>query len=150
MWIFTNHGFYSIVKDNSSKDKLLVRARRREHLEVWFDSSRVTYSPKRDYQYRVKASNEEVSDLLFHSTADITYTNFKYSITDPTLSRMAGVLWSIIFGWLDERKRPMANGEKEYSRPFTKDRKSSNKGSTGRARMSQWKARVVRIKDWLR
>ena len=94
MWIFTNHGFYSIVKDKSSETNLLVRARKREHLEVLFDRSRITYSPKRDYQYRVNAHRDEVSDLLYYSTNDITYTNFKNSITDSTLNRMANILWS--------------------------------------------------------
>ena len=42
MWVFTNHGFYSIVKDWNSDD-LWVRSRQRNHLESLFDSKRIEY-----------------------------------------------------------------------------------------------------------
>ena len=150
MWIFTNHGFYSIVKDKSSETNLLVRARKREHLEVLFDSSRITYSPKRDYQYRVNAHRDEVSDLLYHSTNDITYTNFKNSITDSTLNRMASVLWSVIFGWLDERKGTLATDKKKRPRTSLKDREFNWRGNSRLSSNTQGKTDVVRIKDWKR
>ena len=62
MWVFTNHGFYSIVKIiDTNPEKFWIRSRRREHLNTFFSEERIIESYGSDYQYRVEISKDAVS-----------------------------------------------------------------------------------------
>ncbi len=56
MWVFLPEGFVSIVADRSdpSGGRLLVRARRREHLEAFLGGpeERIEENPSADYRWR--------------------------------------------------------------------------------------------------
>tara|TARA_Y100000401_G_scaffold98471_1_gene86276 strand:+ start:7128 stop:7580 length:453 start_codon:yes stop_codon:yes gene_type:complete len=149
MWVFTNHGFYSIVKDWNSDD-LWVRSRQRNHLESLFDSKRIEYYKERDYQYRVKASKQETKDLFSHWPEDITYSNFKDSIYDGLLKSCAHSVWKIIHSWLDERSGALEIVKEERTRSHGANRKPGRKRRSRRPRVSQRKNTVVRIEDWKR
>ena len=54
MWLFTNHGFYSIVKIlDTNPEEFWIRSRRKEHLTTYFSEERIIYTHATDYQYRV-------------------------------------------------------------------------------------------------
>ena len=62
MWVFTNHGFYSIVRIlDTNPEKYWVRSRRKEHLTTYFSEERILYTHATDYQYRVELDKEAVS-----------------------------------------------------------------------------------------
>jgi hypothetical protein len=89
MWIFTVHGFLSAVcarRDNGTIDRsrVVVRARCAAHLEAILqdaglggEDTRVAYTPRRDYAYRVVLSREDFGDLLATLVSHIDYDNFK-------------------------------------------------------------------------
>ena len=80
MWIFTKHGHYSIVRDWSNLDNLLVRARVKGDIERQFgadlaaNNASVAETPDSDYLYRVSLPAHEELCL-------IDYTNFKQEVS---------------------------------------------------------------------
>jgi len=89
MWLFTKDGFISAVCPRSEKGRLLknkvmVRARRREHLEAILKSvdinpvaAEVEWTPDRDYAYRVVMTKQEFAFLLQTIANEMDYHNFK-------------------------------------------------------------------------
>jgi hypothetical protein len=124
MWVFTNHGFYSIVRILDTNPE-----------EFWIRST---------------INKEELIDLFTHLPQEIDYTNFKDSIKDVELKDAAHYVWHDIYGVLDERKGTMGFSEEERSWPFTKNRKPDGSRNTGLSSDTQGKNGVVRIEDWKR
>ena len=151
MWVFTNQGFYSIVRIlDTNPEKYWVRSRRKEHLTTYFSEERILFTHATDYQYRVEINKEELIDIFTNLPQEIDYTNFKDSIHDKELKDAAHYVWHDIFGVLDERKGTMGLSQEECTRSPTQNRKSNRSGDTGQSSNSQGKTSVVRIKDWKR
>jgi hypothetical protein len=75
MWIFTKHGFYSVVEDRDNADLLLVRARVEGDIEKYFRDAVVYYTPEHDYAYRAHVSRREVAAVRHRPCwASITQT----------------------------------------------------------------------------
>tara|TARA_R100000808_G_C2116383_1_gene128871 strand:- start:243 stop:608 length:366 start_codon:yes stop_codon:yes gene_type:complete len=121
MWLFTNHGFFSIVQHDKRKDTLIVRARRKEHLEAYFTGYKISYKPERDYQYRIYTSRKNIAEFLFNFVEEIDYTNFKNSIKDEKLKSVASMVWHNIFAGLDEGNRTVVFTPSENTWPSNKD-----------------------------
>ena len=151
MWVFTNHGFYSIVRIlDTNPEKYWVRSRRKEHLTTYFSEERIIYTHATDYQYRVTINKEELIDIFTNLPQEIDYTNFKDSIHDKELKDAAHYVWHDIFGVLDERKGTMGISQEERTRSPSKNRESNGSGNTGLSSNTQGKTGVVRIEDWKR
>lgn len=95
MWIVSNKGFASIVKNRNKKDEFIVRARNIEILEDFFDSERIVETPDADYLFRVFANKKEMKAFVDNVAAQIDYDNFKNSIhpSNHFLKRMANEIW---------------------------------------------------------
>ena len=65
MWVFTKLGFISVVKHAQKKGWLLVRARRRDHLQAILKSAGISLmikeTPDADYRFRVELGNLSTS-----------------------------------------------------------------------------------------
>ena len=98
MWLNLNDGFLSIVAHLRKPDHLLVRARKREHIESVFPNATVYVLPDADYPYRADVLRSDVANRLLHECETIQYSNFKGSILDDeyhnVLMQMWGLLWS--------------------------------------------------------
>ena len=151
MWVFTNHGFYSIVRIlDTNPEKFWIRSRRREHLNTYFSEERIIESYGSDYQYRVEINKEELSEIFSYLPEEIDYSNFKDSIKDKHLHHAAKLVWLGVYGALDERERPMATNKKERSWSPVKDREPNRSRDSGLSSDKQGKTGVVRIEDWKR
>ena len=151
MWLFTNHGFYSIVKIlDTNPEEFWIRSRRKEHLTTYFSEERIICTHATDYQYRVTINKEELIDIFTHLPQEIDYTNFKDSIQDKELKDAAHYVWHDIYGVLDERERPMAANKTKRSWSPIKDRKPDGSRDSGLSSDTQGKTGVVRIEDWKR
>mgnify|MGYP003145923682 CR=1 FL=1 len=126
MWVFTNHGFLSIVEHSKRKDTLVVRARRKEHLETYFNEFKINYTPNRDYQYRIFITKKYFADHMHSIVQDIDYPNFKSSIKDKKLGAVASMVWHNVFVGLDEGNRTMVSTSSKDTGPYGKDRKPRN------------------------
>lgn len=92
MWIFTTQGFASVVKDTERKARkssrgaewLLLRCRTKNHIQSfermlkrlgW--SGMHSYSPNRDYAYRLSLTRDQLAKLMVYVADDVDYPNFK-------------------------------------------------------------------------
>jgi hypothetical protein len=103
MWICLTDGFFSIVRDTTTPDGLLVRARNPEHLRRAFPSHDMERTPSADYGWRVRTSRDEVSDLLTDRIATLDYPNFKASVTEDRLHDLYGAFWRLHWRYQQER-----------------------------------------------
>lgn len=85
MWIFTELGFLSIVRDNFRPGHLLVRARQRDDAVKIADvcsaiASRkivILETPERDYRFRMSVPIGVISEVIAVLVEGIDYANFK-------------------------------------------------------------------------
>jgi hypothetical protein len=95
MWICLNDGFFSIVRDTSSEDGLLVRCRSRAHLEHSFPSHDVEVTRRADYGWRTRATRSDVVEFLERTTRALDYPNFKASVADRALHDLYADFWEL-------------------------------------------------------
>ena len=95
MWLCMNNGFISIVQDRNCADRLVVRSRRREILEMTFPTRAITVGGGTDYKYRVFVSKLEVAITLLDRILEIDYGNFKASVTEPELYGIYAKFWKL-------------------------------------------------------
>lgn len=151
MWVFTNHGFFSIVKViDASPEAFYIRARRKEHLESYFNGKAIIQSNGSDYRYRVILTRKELFDFYGALPIDIDYTNFKDSIKDPALQAFASKVWLDGYLQLDDREKPFSVNKTKPTRVKKQDRKSSKLRDAGLSLVKKGKDNILRIKDWTR
>ncbi len=95
MWVFTTHGFYSVVCTSDDHSVVLVRARDSESLENLigflnegdtggeghdhrYANENIIVTPYRDYPYRIAALRTDWAQYLErYAYEELTYPNFK-------------------------------------------------------------------------
>jgi len=79
MWLFTETGFVSVVRDVSEKDLFIARARDKESLRGLSEAAEVPVeaTPLRDYPNRVHLSRKVFTDWLVTQVDELDYTNYK-------------------------------------------------------------------------
>jgi len=90
MWICFNDAFISIVQDETRFERFVVRARKKEHLEVLFHDYKkaIIASYTSDYRYRLFLDKKVVKEVLVERLMDIEYPNFKNSVEDEDLHKL--------------------------------------------------------------
>lgn len=114
MWLFTKHGFYSVVKDNIKRDRFLVRARERVHLErlkalVSFNA-RIFETPSNDYRWRVVVGKKTWARIAEKLANGVDYPNFKNSVLNAEgltdYEQALHRVWSIMY---ELQSKPVEN-----------------------------------------
>jgi hypothetical protein len=103
MWICTKYGFFSVVRANN-EERLLVRARKKGHLEKLLGKAVVFETPDRDYRYRAFVSREDFARIMEDEIGDINYTNFKNSVKDDRLHDLYTEFWMLHHRYQEERE----------------------------------------------
>lgn len=97
MWVFTQKGFFSIVRDYNNEGNLLVRSRVRGDIEKLWPTADVERTPSNDYMYRVSLPMPEVARVIANVMSLIEYTNYKASIEDKRRrEEYYAAVWSIM------------------------------------------------------
>ena len=85
MWLFTQHGFYSITRSRTEPDKTQVRARTRRGLEnlqtLTGNPTPILKTLNADYRRRIIITPSESERIVTLLTRDIDYPNFKSRVT---------------------------------------------------------------------
>src|SRR6185436_6628850 len=98
MWIASNDGFISIVELKDDPTCLMVRARRRAHLEAFLSSRKgIVETKSNDYRWRSIVPRVTVAKLLADRVPKLDYPNFKDSVKDKELHDM------YLDWWFDHR-----------------------------------------------
>ena len=94
MWIFTNKGFLSAVEDRNNAEKLIVRARSKQHLRnIFGNEAKIEVTPTADYRYRVSVDKKSFAELIKKEVENISYDNFKNSIKEEDYHHAASEVW---------------------------------------------------------
>ena len=87
MWLFTKHGFYSVVCAHGEPDTVMVRARCQRHLENLRDNfptmladCRIIANQGTDYPFRMLVGKEMFSLVARRLVQEIDYINFKSEV----------------------------------------------------------------------
>lgn len=120
MWLFTQHGFFSVVQHKNNPGLVIIRARASEDIE-WvanFINEGRSHIPSRlhagvqktldsDYRFRIVATREEYQDLLKHLGDELDYTNFKDTVHgDPVRDRAYMDTWQTMQAFQSAKARP--------------------------------------------
>lgn len=102
MWVFMNDAFFSVVKDRTNKNGVVVRARVGGDLEKVFGGQHeVLETEDSDYRFRMFLDQEYVKNVISDRVMGINYTNFKDSIDKKDTERKAYYtrVWSVMYDW---------------------------------------------------
>ncbi len=97
MWIFLNNAFLSIVDKGGDGTTLLVRARKAEDIQRTFPGAKVEVSPNNDYRFRSRLDREVVALALAESVRQITYPNFKGSVSEHDRHEAYMDVWQAMY-----------------------------------------------------
>ncbi len=95
MWICLTDSFVSVVQDGNDLNRMVVRGRRKEHLQALFPEREILLTPDADYVARILVTREEFASLVNRRITEITYDNFKGSVADPALHDLYADFWSL-------------------------------------------------------
>ena len=119
MWVFTTHGFYSVVSTPDDPTVVLVRARDKDSLTnltaaLGADAGLADYpdesiltTPYRDYPYRIVLLRDDwVHYLEMYAYRDLTYPNFKSArkqagMPPHRLSALGDVWYTMYSDWAE-------------------------------------------------
>lgn len=93
MWICLNDGFLSIVQSSEYENVLVVRARRREVLELTFPGSEIFVTERSDYRYRIFADRADVAVVIMEKLFSLDYECFKSATLDRELHNLYVDFW---------------------------------------------------------
>ena len=100
MWIFTKHGFISIVQHNSMPDHFQVKARAVTPLKSLWPGHEIEVIDWADYRYRITIPKNEVVPVLASEIEDIPYTSFKNECAwDGMYHHVLTRIWSIMYNY---------------------------------------------------
>lgn len=95
MWLCTRRGFVSAVQDFNRPEMLVVRARKREHLERLLPDEEVVDLPSRDYAHRIFVKRDAFKALLQREIDALSYHNFKDAVEDDGLHDLYLDFWQL-------------------------------------------------------
>ena len=114
MWIFTSHGFISIVQHLYREDSFQVKARVPHPLrELWPDHE-IQVIDWADYRFRINARKEDVIPVVEEVVRAIGYSSFKNECEwDEGYHRALVRIWNTMYRFQSDREM----SEQPSSRP---------------------------------
>ena len=100
MWIFTKHGFISIVQHNSMPDHFQVKARVVTPLKELCPDHEIEVIDWADYRYRITILKDEFLPILMREIEDVLYTSFKNECgPDEGYHYILTKVWAIMYNY---------------------------------------------------
>lgn len=112
MWFFGSNAFLSVVQHKTDPAILVVRARRPGHIENMFPDASVVTLDGRDYQYRTELPREVVAARMQQYVMEMTATNFKDSVKEPTYHHACFGVWQCMEAIQPKPAYSMYSGKK--------------------------------------
>ena len=105
MWIFTKHGFLSIVQHNSMESYFQVKSRVIEPLEIIWPDHDIEVISWADYRFRITISKDDVVSVLANEINVINYTSFKNQCEkDEWYHHALTRIWGIMYNFQQRRE----------------------------------------------
>jgi hypothetical protein len=107
MWIYGKDAFVSVVQDRNDAEVLIVRSRVKGDLEVLWPQAKIEETPYADYGFRTRLERREVAAAVAKEVMEISYSNYKDSITDKRRKPFYLVVWHAMWEMQDALGAPM-------------------------------------------
>lgn len=105
MWIFTTHGFLSIVQHLDHEEYFQVKARVAHPLQKLWPDHEIQVIDWADYRYRINIRKDEVLPVVEESVREIGYSNFKNECWwDCDYQHALARIWSTMHKFQSERE----------------------------------------------
>jgi hypothetical protein len=129
MWLFTPDVAVSIVQKDCRSERLCVRARCAEDLDILRDTylpslSKTVKNKGTDYPFRAYANREAIAQAAAQAVRDITYANFKNEVRRRRGADREHVMhrvWAACLEMEPKRQTFMPRGYGTYDRPLWDD-----------------------------
>lgn len=115
MWLFTKHGFYSIVRHRDHANRFILRGRTVEDVETirtiltsnnWIDVDEVDTITGTDYLARITINANQLQWLFSYFARSLDYPNFKNAAHDGTTRDATYMqVWSTMRRWQDSAQQ---------------------------------------------
>ncbi len=100
MWIFTVHGFISIVQHKDLPDHFQVKSRVPETLESLWPEHEIQTLDWADYMFRISIPKSEVMPVLMEAIGSVDYTSFKGECDSDVSYHDALVrVWTVMYNY---------------------------------------------------
>ena len=104
MWIFTVHGFFSIVKTNDGTGLMMIRARAEKHLINLMAavgiSSPILVQTGSDYAFRIKVPQDLWAEIATDLAKEVEWNNFKSEVSKRPTGERQGRAGYPYLDWL--------------------------------------------------
>ncbi len=108
MWLCMNDGFLSVVADENSPDRLMVRARRKQDLlNICGSDVEAIENAGSDYRWRAFVDRKAFSALMASRIDKIDYTNFKNSVKSTDLHEIYMRFWHLHYRYQEQGRGPL-------------------------------------------
>ena len=141
MWLFTVHGYFSVVVSKEEPGKIMVRARALEHMVSLIEQIKENIptiyaehhrTPDADYPHRLIMSQNDWMHVAEMLAEEIDYTNFKDEVFSVNSNRL--VKWPVwlrnqylgLLGWIWQQSQTMSIPP-TFSKPEPKKRKPNGR-----------------------
>ena len=103
MWVFTKHGFVSIVQHRDDPSIFLVRSRNVRPLIALWPDYEIHELGLADYRYRIFVPRVVVSEVVMDLLDGLDYPNFKSACTDDDDYQIAlASVWRTMYGYQEK------------------------------------------------
>jgi len=104
MWIFTTHGFLSIVQHLDHEEYFQVKARVAHPLQKLWPDHEIQVIDWADYRYRINIRKDEAFPVIEEAVRGIDYSSFKNECEwDVAYHRALVSIWSTMYRFQSER-----------------------------------------------
>ncbi len=103
MWLFTIHGFLSVVQHNAMPDHFQIKSRVRDPLcELWPEHE-IEAIDWADYRFRITIEKSEAMPTLIEVMESVDYTSFKGACGhDSRYHLTLTKVWNIMYSYQSE------------------------------------------------
>lgn len=115
MWLFTTHGFFSVVRESTRPmANVVIRARDDRHLDKLLThvgqsdlTHRIIHTTDSDYPYRVIVPKHTWTAISERLSDDIDYTNFKEKVgrRNQRYSDVLHLVWAMVAAHYQRKRR---------------------------------------------
>ena len=105
MWVFTSHGFISIVQHLHNEEFFQVKARVPHPLEQLWPDHEIQVIEWADYRYRINIRKDEVTPVIEEAVRGIDYSSFKNECEwDDGYHHALVSIWNTMYRFQSERE----------------------------------------------
>ena len=103
MWLFTTHGFLSVVQHNSMPEHFQIKSRTAHALrELWPDYE-IEIIDWADYRFRITIEKSVALPVLLEVMGSVDYTSFKGACgQDSRYHLTLSKVWNIMYSYQSE------------------------------------------------